>query len=157
MQVMAVCGRPGAPYKPAVRVLSVLCALLLMYVYSLTKVPTTVEKSSQAPRDAIRISHLAEKIKESSPHESFNTIPKGSILLGRHLLSEDLGGGVGDEDNGTECSSPRDEHNGYNSSCDYVLDQCGGEAQLFDYLRFVTCDLKHAQVSEYMTLLYCNF
>ena len=55
---------------------------------------------------------------------------------------DDNGSGDADQDN---CTAPRGHHEGYNDSCSFVLDQCQNWV-LFDYLRFVLCDMKHVQV-----------
>ena len=57
---------------------------------------------------------------------------------------DDNGSDNGDQDN---CTAPRGHHKGYNDSCSFVLDQCSGNWVLFDYLRFVLCDMKHVQVA----------
>lgn len=142
--------RPGACYKPAVRVVSVLCALGFMFAYSLSKAPT---------RTATEEGHGQEEQAGHVPL-SLNTHKSDSVLswkvASRHLLAHDVSY-IGEDSSGdsidefnltnsssdsvTPCFSPRDEHVGYNSSCDYVLDQCGDEAQLFNYLRFILCNL----------------
>jgi hypothetical protein len=132
---MAVCSR-----RPVVRVVSVLFALGVMLLYSLSR-----GKVNHGPLNSFDNRNTIESEAKNSEH-------------GRHLLSylashgdslhsqvEDGddgsggGGGGGDEDN---CTFPgRDDHPGYNTSCEFVLDVCGDEAQLFDYLRFIVCDL----------------
>ena len=53
----------------------------------------------------------------------------------------------GGGDDGDDCKAPRGHHEGYNDSCSFVLDKCSGEWVLFNYLRFILCDMRHVQVS----------
>lgn len=149
---MAVGRRPGEAYKPAVRALSVLLALGFMFIYSTTKSPQT---------DSAR-GNVISPAADRRPTGNLGVGPEGltySRRSERHLLSyeqyDDMEGYYNidensdyddDGDNDTDCKAPRANHTGYNNSCEYVLDKCGGEAQLFDYLRLVLCDMKSVQV-----------
>ena len=131
--------RPGSGYRPAVRVTSALCALGVMFLYGMSR--------SAAPMDggaAVGDQHSSDM---TQPSSRLDLKP----VVGRHMLSYSPSEGflgdddVGDDDS-TNCSSPRDYHKDYNDSCAYVRAECGDQAQLFDYLRLVMCDLSHAQV-----------
>ena len=73
----------------------------------------------------------------------------------RHLLlfsdgDDESGGDDGNDDDGDgdddNCTLPR-SHKNYNDSCSFVLDNCGDQYQLFNYLKFVLCDLSAVQVT----------
>lgn len=135
--------RPGAAYKPAVRIVTVVCTLYAMYLYSISRKPKVILES--APH---RLKNGAGGVFNSAP---LSRVVEDSFLgKKRHLLSytlnshEDGSGGEGDDS--SNCTSPRDPHRGYNSSCSFILDQCGEQAQLFNYLKFILCDLSHIQV-----------
>ena len=49
-------------------------------------------------------------------------------------------------ESGENCTSPRHHLPKYNSSCELVHSECKGKVQLINYLSFVVCDLKSAQV-----------
>ena len=127
--------RPGAGYKPAVRVVSVLCALGFMLVYSLSKTPAKLEPVLGGHTDQQLLAHAGAR---RGPARAAS----------RHLLSSDSEDylGVADDDDGddgnkTKCSTPRSNHPGYNDSCAYVLHECKDEVVLFNYMRFILCDL----------------
>lgn len=72
---------------------------------------------------------------------------------GRHLSARssqeraDLIGGSGEDEEGEQnCTSPRQPGPEYNSSCKYVLAECRSQTKLVNYLSFVVCDLRVAQV-----------
>ena len=44
------------------------------------------------------------------------------------------------------CTDPREDKGVYNTSCEFVLEECGHKSELIDYLAFVLCDLPHVQV-----------
>ena len=51
------------------------------------------------------------------------------------------------EKNGTKnCTSLQHLQPEYNSSCEFVHNECRDKIQLFDYLSFVVCSLKNVQV-----------
>ena len=51
------------------------------------------------------------------------------------------------EKNGTNnCTSLQHPQPEYNSSCEFVRNECRDKIQLFDYLSFVVCSLKKLQV-----------
>lgn len=63
------------------------------------------------------------------------------------------GNNMGEEESGVvgevvsdNCTHPRQPLPRYNNSCDFVHAECGGKAELIDYLAFVLCDLPRAQV-----------
>ena len=144
MAVHVLSRRPGAAYRPVVRVVSALSALGIMLLYSLS-----------------RVKPGPDSLSANSPVQDTTSVllgKDGSRPLSRHLLSsspsyyddsywevgDNDGSGGGDED--SNCTSPRKRH-GYNTSCDYVLNVCGDQAQLFDYLRFILCGFPvHLQV-----------
>lgn len=156
--MLARCGRPGSAYRPAVRLVSALCAVGIMFLYGLYKMrrPDSGLLTPQQDPPELEVEGVNELFlhQEGLPPRLSEASRYDPKLLGRHLLSsndpyKDLEAFGDDDDNGsngTACFSPRDKHPGYNTSCLYVLDQCGGKAQLFDYLRLVTCDFSHVQV-----------
>ena len=135
---------PGAAYKPAVRIVSILCTICVMYLYSTLGRPKVLLESPQHElRDNtggfFKSSHLPPVV--------------GGSFLGRkrHLLAYTLNNpednsGSDDGDDSNNCTHPGDWHVGYNSSCSFILDQCGDQAQLFNYLKFILCDFSHFQV-----------
>ena len=138
-------GRPGAAYRPAVRVVSVLCALGVIFIYSsIRKEPAGTDQQKNHGGKIMMVT--------ASSYSSQSANATSLLLTGkqRHLLSynlgdaDDNGGSDGDDDD--NCSQPRISHPGYNDSCDFVLDQCEGVAQLFDYLKLVLCNLSNVQV-----------
>ena len=128
------------PYKLIVRLISVTCALSVMLIYSLS----TNSKSD---------------LSLSSSRLSANSHEAAAPLTGRRLFSYEpvessnfFGNGSdptpsGDDDGGDNCTAPRSHHVGYNDSCAFVTEECSGEWVLFDYLKFILCDMRHVQVS----------
>ena len=69
----------------------------------------------------------------------------GTLVLtasGRRLLSDDSGSGDQETDN---CTSVRSFQN-FNSSCDFVRQECASKRVLIDYLSFTLCDLIRVKV-----------
>lgn len=69
-----------------------------------------------------------------------------------HERTDLIGGSGEDEVKEQNCTSPRQPGPEYNSTCEYVLAECTGQTKLVNYLSFVVCDLRVAQV--YMTGIY---
>ena len=129
---MPLIGKRRGPHQFTVRLVTVLCALGVMYAYSIYKQGPSVD----APPHTIDV---------DSSRSSQYMSPR------RHLLStyqlEDDNDGSGDDDgDDTNCTNPRGQHNGYNDSCSFVLDNCGDTVQLFNYMELVLCRLRHVQV-----------
>lgn len=149
------------PYKLTVRIISVICALSVMAIYSLS----TSKTRNRVDHHLVRSSSPQQNL---AIHEEADAPAPGPRLTGRRLFQysalansrfdgasdyvigesdsddDDNGSDNGDQDN---CTAPRGHHKGYNDSCSFVLDQCSGNWVLFDYLRFVLCDMKHVQVA----------
>lgn len=138
--------RPGFAYRPAVRAVSVVCALAVMLLYSLTRVPSNPKVSSSDHNERRDSSALPETDRSSPSVRQRHLLSSYEYDLDRATIVSLMDSDTGNDSNGTECTSPRDSHQNYNSTCAYVLEQCGDQAQLFDYLRFVLCDLSHVQV-----------
>eukprot|EP00731_Ephydatia_muelleri_P028400 Em0020g44a len=75
----------------------------------------------------------------------------GTLVLtasGRRLLSDDSGSGDQETDN---CTSVRSFQN-FNSSCDFVRQECASKRVLIDYLSFTLCDLIRVKPLAYVVL-----
>lgn len=162
--------------RAGIRVVSVLCALIVMAVYML------LLKQAKSPHLYIETQNhrLAVKNLYALPQVPLQTVELGpeplqtrismhdAIAPQRHLLSLDDNSyhdnvyvvtssppPLGDDDDDDNCTAPRGEHDGYNNSCAFVLDQCQDEVSLVNYLAFVLCDLADVQVCiEYHKILY---
>lgn len=60
------------------------------------------------------------------------------------------------EDHADNCTHPRHPLPRYNDSCDFVHAECEGQSELIDYLAFVLCDLRKAQVYLYLCSCLCH-
>ena len=144
------------PYRLTVRVISVICALSVMAIYSLSTSKTrnhaqpapvsqqNIRAAAPAPGSSPRLTGRRLFQYSNSHFDEYDT---SDYLLsnfngGDSDNDDDNGSGDGDQDN---CTAPRSHHAGYNDSCSFVLDQCQ-DWVLFDYLRFILCDMKHIQV-----------
>ncbi len=125
--------RPGAGYRPAVKFVTILCVLLFLYFY----------KSSSTPAGSLSAATRGVEEVDSVP------APRRRLLLyaeSDQLGDSDDGDDDGDDDDDqTNCTLPR-AHKGYNNSCSFVLSNCDDQYQLFNYLKFVLCDLGSVQV-----------
>ncbi len=136
MVVRSLPKRPGAAYVPVVRMVSVMGALGVMMIYASFKVPssTTLKASRQSQLVAEDMSLALEGRSKRR-------------LLSYDLYDDDGSGGDNDGDDDDNCTAPRVPHYGYNNSCHFVLSQCQGNVQLFNYLEFVLCNWHSVQVS----------
>ena len=142
--------RGRRPYRLTVRIISVVCALCVMAIYSRTLVNRQSQTHLAVAQSSSRAQNLAlDEAEVAAPH----------MLIGRRLfqystladfpdknLDDGDGGESGDNQQQDNCTAPRSPHQGYNDSCSFVLAECSGNWVLFDYLRFVLCDMRHAQV-----------
>lgn len=145
------------------------CALSVMAIYSL---------STSKSRNRVDLVHNSSPQRYLALDEEPDAPAPGPRLTGRRLFQysalansrrgfddasdhivgdsdgddDDNGGGSDDQDN---CTAPRGHHKGYNDSCSFVLDQCSGNWVLFNYLRFVLCDMKHVQVASWVAIYVC--
>ena len=131
---MGAGGSSEAASKPAVGVITI-CALFLMYSCNLSRKPRGQSENDQLELMASAPENFANALPGSVEHTSI-------IFKNRHLLQEELD----DVEFDTNCTAPKDHHVGYNNSCDFILDQCGDELQLFNYLKLVLCDFSRAEV-----------
>ncbi len=120
--------------KTLVRLVVVVFALVVMAMYALLHKPAHTHVTSYTPRGLF--GHVYAHA--LTPHTQ------------RHLLSmdgyrDDNPQLLGDSDQ-DNCTDPRGSHEGYNNSCDFVLDQCSDEAALVNYLSFVLCNLANVKV-----------
>ena len=94
------------------------------------RAPSTISSDSATAEhfEKIQRSHVMIRLSdiESSSTESSN----GELLMNS-------------VDN---CTNPQEDYEGYNTSCEFVLEECGHKSELIDYLAFVLCDLPHLQV-----------
>jgi len=131
--------------KTAVRMAVVITALVAMTVYTVVLKSSNSQPSSKSPPTNGLLVSLYRKIVPEEVNQNVH-------LTTRHLLSVDPGYpvtdpsllGDGDDDN---CTDPRGEHDGYNTSCAFVLDQCQGEVTLIDYMGLILCNLANVEVS----------
>lgn len=160
------------PYKLTVRLISVVLALGVMAIYS---VSTKKGHQQLLHRDSSLVE--GEMGSRASPvyltgrrlfsHEGVDSDADELATSASTVITEyspvtnastgpgdDDGGGDGDQDN---CTAPRGHHPGYNDSCTFVREQCSGEWVLFDYLGFILCDMMHVQVSSRSLLVkHCH-
>ena len=88
-------------------------------------------------------SHRSNQIPPSAPAASLKQWDT-TVGGGRHLLSNDNSS----EDQGADnCTSLR-HFQGYNSSCDFVRQECASKRVLMDYLAFTLCDLGRIKVGQ---------
>lgn len=146
------------PYRLTVRIISVICALSVMAIYSLSTSKTRNHAPAPVSQQNIAIHEgAAAPAPGSSPRLTGRRLFQYSNSYfdehgtSDYLLSDSDGGDSDDDDDGSgdgdqdNCTAPRSHHVGYNDSCSFVLDQCQ-DWVLFDYLRFILCDMKHVQV-----------
>ena len=136
------------PYKLTVRFVSVICALSVMAIYSLS---TKTQRHASAVHSSTRSSSLDINGAAASPRLTGRRLFQYSALANSDTIPTDFEDDDDDDDDSDDgdqdnCTAPRSHHAGYNDSCSFVLDQCSGEWVLFDYLRFILCDMKHIQV-----------
>ena len=138
--------RSPSACKRALKVASIVCALFLMFLYNTYRKPGGQYKEN-APEELTTVGKDFESKRLPSVLDNSSI----NYLSGkRHLLSY-----TGEDVVSTDfnCTAPRDEHVGYNNSCDFILDQCGDELQLFNYLKLVLCNLSEVQVSSSIFLM----
>lgn len=108
------------------------------------------------PRFEAPSSHALERsdaLREDEIKSSSSVFP-----VNRHLLSAEVGNGseiLGDDSDSDNCTKLRDHH-GYNDTCEFVRNNCQDEGQLFNYLGFVTCQMKDLQVGSHLPLFTNN-
>lgn len=138
---------PRRQIRWIVRIVSALCAVLFMYTYS---------RAASQPHKPLELSSNSKSwqslyVGGGSLHHLQGKemkqpwVPLAPNGVNRHLLSFSNGSHGSGGDN---CSAPGAPHPGYNNSCDFVLQECGGDVQLINYLAFILCDLQHVQVLE---------
>ena len=133
MRLVSPAARPGRAYRPAVRVVSVVCALCFMYLYSHSRTLTITADNGVGSMGSV-------------------LVPKRQLLSYSENQQFGNNGNGGDSDNDdndgddTNCTLPR-THKNYNDSCSFVLELCQDQFQLFNYLEFILCDMSvHIQV-----------
>lgn len=148
------------PYRLTVRIISVICALSVMAIYSLSTAKTRNHAALVSQQNELNLAvHEAKGAAAPAPGPvtgrrrlfQYSALANSRFdrasdyVLGDSDSGDDDNGSGGDADQ-DNCTAPRAHHEGYNDSCSFVLDQCQ-DWVLFDYLRFVLCDLKHVQVA----------
>ena len=145
------------PHRLTVRIISVICALSVMAIYSLST--SKARSHAHLVQSSSQQNLIDEVAAHPAPRLTGRRLFQYSALANSRLDDLDYGASDyilgdsddGDDDNGSgdadqdNCTAPRGHHEGYNDSCSFVLDQCQNWV-LFDYLRFVLCDMKHVQV-----------
>lgn len=143
--------RPGAAYKPVVRVVAALLAVGAVVLYSMCKTPNELLPGGGG------VANPGAEASKANKRVDLGVKVDSKTWTTRHLLGSpaygddgddyDEGGGLvgddGDGDDNTTCSSPRRWHKDFNNSCDYVLERCGDSVQLFNYLKLILCNLTH--------------
>jgi len=121
-------GRLGATtYRSSIKFITILFFLGFVFLY------TSNMRSGVADSSAGRMDPLG--------------VPRRHLLrYSDDLLEDDSGDGGDDDEDDTNCTLPR-SHKNYNDSCSFVLDNCQDQYQLFNYLRFVSCNLSAVQVT----------
>ena len=149
---MASLGAMTRSSRTGVRVVSVLCALIVMAIYTLliNTSPSNPHVPSTNSVSKSLLSGLYTRLVASRAADAETDIYSHP---GRHLLSFEDDSYLDDSpttppqgDSDDNCTAPRADHDGYNDSCAYVLDQCQDEASLVNYLAFVLCDFANIQV-----------
>ena len=140
--------------RTGVRVVSVLCALIVMAIYTL-HIRTAPSNPQVPPANSVSRGLLSGLYTRLITSRAADVGNENYLHPGRHLLSLEDGSNLddspttppsGDDDSDNNCTAPRGDHHGYNDSCAFVLDQCQDAASLVDYLAFVLCDFANIQV-----------
>ncbi len=131
-------------YRVGVRVTSALTALLVVFLYGYW---TRSGLSHSTPRR----DHPLDTASLTNDHHP--------NLHHRHLMSYhgDSNGSHGDNSS-YKCESPLHPPPSYHGdSCQFVRDHCSGEAQLINYLAFITCNMKDVKVCFVFDMWYPIF
>ena len=144
-------------YRFSVRLISVVCALSVMAIYS--KLSSKDGQHLLVSRDPSPNDDGEEVAVAGLPNRPgrrlFSYSPARYEAEANptvyYLLGDDNGGDDDDDDSGGDdsdnCTAVRGHHAGYNDSCTFVKEMCSGEWVLFDYLGFILCDMRRVQVS----------
>ena len=118
---------PRRQSRTFVRVISAVCALFFVYVYSTMKQLHFTNTGDSGPDS------------DGGPHswETAGISSRRLLTMGNSSLGDD------DSDN---CTDPKHPPSQYSDSCSFVRHQCQSEKQLVDYLGFVVCQMKEVQV-----------
>ena len=132
------------------------CGVLLLWVLSIQPLLTEANVSKLVPLQVLRgsgnrnelVGNEHDQSLVPNKHTSFKLHSYNARALLRSKLdmeddTEDSQEQYSIEDN---CTNPRNPPAEYNSSCNFVKKECGHKAELFDYLQFMLCDIRKAQV-----------
>ena len=124
-----------------VRIASALCALFFMHLYSSSvKEPHKLLKTSGNSGRQLQGWTVGNQHHLEGELRADDLVHAPLHGVNRRLLSYSNGshdnGGGGDSDN---CTAPRTPHPGYDDSCSFVLQECGDEVQLINYMAFILC------------------